>query len=130
MANIYHLGTILNRPVGESSTEFIQVNDRPVSVTVTNMDNFVELKVSGDSTIDEACARCGVMVAEPVKYDVTLKVQAEATADEIEDGVLVMDRHSGVDLDQIVAEATELARPTIIYCAKHRSKSPKPFVIE
>ena len=130
MANIYPLGTILNRPVGETSTETVEISGQPVSVTLTNMDDFVELTVTGDSSIDDACARCGVAVTEPIHFTSTLKVKAEATDDEIEDGVLVMDRHASVDLEQIVTEAIELARPTLVYCPEHQGESPKPFVIE
>ena len=130
MANIYHLGNVLTRPVGESVTEEIEVAGRSVTLTLTNHDDLVELKVSGQSEIDDLCARCGVSVKLPIVFDTTFKVKDEATDDEIEDGVIVMDRHAGIDLDQIVLEAVELARPTITYCPKHEEKSPKPFVIE
>lgn len=130
VATKYSLGVILNRPVGESVTDQLDVDGHQVNLTTVNFDDFVELTVAGEAALQDVCARCDAEVSLTVPFSNTVKVQAEATDDELEDGVVVLDRHSQIDLSQVVAEAIELARPSITYCEKHATSTAKPFVIE
>ena len=130
MATPYSLSGILNQPVGTSTTEVVEFDGLKVQVAITNLDEFVELTVEGQTTLNELCARCDTEVELPLSFASTVKVQDSATDSEIEDGVVVSDRHGQVDLSQIVSEAIELARPSLVYCKKHQTAIPKPFIIE
>lgn len=130
VAHPYQLGSILNQPIGHSVTELIQVGGQPVTVTTNNYDDFVGLNLTGNVKLAESCARCGEPVTLNLPINADFRIKAEPSETEIEDGVIELDRHAAVDLEQLVAEATELARPILAYCSKHQTASPKPFVIE
>ena len=130
MAQIINLSNILNRPVGEVETQELNVLGNQVTVTLTNFDDYVDLQVKGTSEFKDLCARCAKDVTVTVPFESSLKVKDVLTEKDVEDGVLALNRHAGIDIEKVVSEAIELSRPTLVYCAAHKSKPPKTFVIE